>query len=86
MNPFTRILLLIATSLALTACGADDHGHPHNGDADHAHPPAGESGQSEAAGDHAHGGDTHTHDASETESFYGDDAAEGHDEAHDHGH
>ncbi|MEX2257936.1 MAG: hypothetical protein WD672_04430 [Woeseia sp.] len=69
------IILALASISLLSACGgtASDHGHPHDEAS-----PATHAAERSAADDveygHGLGDDTHSHDAPETEAFYGDDA------------
>lgn len=63
-NTLTTTLCLFALAL-LAACNGD---HEHGNGADHSHD------ADHSATDHSQGPDTHSHDAPETESLYGDDA------------
>lgn len=99
MSNLYKTGLIAALFALLTACGgadnSDNHGHPHDGDAEHAHEAAADDhGHEHDGGDHGH---PHDDAAAATEAFYGDEAdapaepadaaddAAG-DEEHDHHH
>lgn len=69
------IILVLASTCLLSACGGNDsdHGHPHD-DAAPAPPAAESTVGDETEHGHPHGEDTHSHDGPETEAFYGDEA------------
>lgn len=75
MKTLFRTALLFAVSGALWACGADEGERAHEDGAAHTHEAEATVAEEGSAEGHAHGADTHAHDAPETEAFYGDEAA-----------
>jgi hypothetical protein len=79
MSNLYKTGLIAALFALLTACGgadsSDNHGHPHDGDAEHAH--------EAAADDHGH-----DHDGDDHENYHENDHEHdnGHDHNGDHGH